>query len=311
MKKVEFKVIFDPEAQREKEEVLQKLLKSSIVKEWMQKYGQNTSFIERHTYKFKTYVEQKQICENCPGLTSCMQPSKGHILELEYDSVLSKKICACKYLREKEEKLAHHKNFLLCDMSEEQLQLSFNQIDFAYEKKVHPSYCRVVIEMMEALKNGSNEGFYLCGEPGTGKTFLACCYVNAMAKKGKKCAFVNVSNYFADLKAKMYDKDAFAKEIDALKKAEVLVLDDIGGESVSMWSRDEILLSILNERMEKHLITLFTSNYDMKNLEKYYAANSKLVNDQVGAKRLLERMKSLSFEKVLICCNRREKKVEI
>lgn len=277
----------------------------------MQTYGQNASLIERHTYKFKDYVKQKEICKNCPGLSACMQPTKGHILELAYDGVLYKKLCTCKYQKEKEEKLSHVKNFLICDMSEEQLLLSFNQIDFTYEKKRHPSYCRVVIEMMEALKNEVSDGFYLCGEPGTGKTYLACCYINAMAKKGKKCAFVNVSNYFVNLKSKMHDKDAFTKTVDALKKAEVLVLDDIGGESVSMWTRDEILLSILNERMEKRLITLFTSNYDMQNLEKYYAANSKLVNDQVGAKRLLERMKSLSFEKVLNCCNRREKKVEI
>lgn len=304
MQKVEFTFELDPAMKREKEELLEKLLKDPIVINWMHKYKQNEAFIERHCYKFKDYVETLKRCENCMSLNACMQKKNGYILELNYDGVLSKELCVCHHLKAKSESLAHKKQFLLCDMSEEQLQYSFEKINMSKESV---AYFKLVKEIRDACMNDSKDGFYLCGEPGTGKTYLTCCFVNAMAKKGKRCCFINMSNYFSTLKAKMYDKDAFNKQLNALRIADVVVFDDIGGESVSNWSRDEILLPILNERMEKKKLTLFTSNYDMNNLEKYYAANSKLVNDVVGAKRLVERMKSLSFEKVLNCGNRRAK----
>lgn len=308
MKKMEFTPIYDREAQLEKDALVASLLQDEIVLDWLHTYKQDKSFVERHCYKFKDYVETKKKCKDCQGLMACMQKQKGYILELKYDSVITKSVSACHYLYEKMNALAHAKNFLICDMSEDQLQLSFEKIDMSKESV---AYFKLVKEMRDATLKASKDGFFLCGEPGSGKTYLACCYVNAMAKQGKKCAFVNVSNYMSTLKGKMYDKDAFAKQIDALKKADVVVFDDIGGESVSNWSRDDILLPILNERMEKQQTTLFTSNYSMDNLVLYYAANSKLVNDIVGAKRLVERMKTLSIEKVINCINRRVKKVEI
>lgn len=308
MKQVIFNFEMDEEYKKEKEILLNSLLKEEIIQKWMKKYNLHEDFIERHVYKFKDYVENKKMCKNCKGLSLCMQKKNGYILELEYDGVISKNVCACQYLKDKAEALMHKQQFLLCDMSDVQLQYSFEKINMAKESV---NYFKLVKEMHDATLKENPIGFYLCGEPGSGKTYLACCFINAMAKKGKTCAFVNVSNYISKLKTNMYDKDAFAKQIDALKRADVVVLDDIGGESVSNWSRDEILLPILNERMENNKTTLFTSNYSIDNLQLYYAANSKFVNDQVGAKRLIERMKTLSFQKVLNSGNRRLKTVAI
>lgn len=42
-----------------------------------------------------------------------------------------------------------------------------------------------------------------------------------------------------------------------LRYSDVLVLDDIGAESITQWTRDEILLPILDERMNKGMKSLF------------------------------------------------------
>lgn len=304
MEAVKFNFVVSEEAQKEKAELLKKLNDDPYVIEWLKKYNLPFSFVCDHAYKFKDYVNDKKLCESCSGLDGCRQESKGYIKELEYHYVLEKNLCACPYLKKKQELLAHKQKFMICDMSDEQLTHRFQNIQLVNEK---PSYISIVNEMVLACKNNSSSGFYLCGEPGTGKTYLACCFANEMAHQDKRIAFVNVSHYFSSLKTKMYDKDAYAKQINALRLADVAILDDIGGESVSNWSRDEILLPILNERMENKRITLFTSNYNLDNIEKYYALNSKIVNDMVGAKRLVERMKALSDEKVLNCMNRRVK----
>ena len=46
--------------------------------------------------------------------------------------------------------------------------------------------------------------------------------------------------------------------VDQVKKAEILILDDIGAEQMSAWVRDEILQVILQHRMQENLPTFFT-----------------------------------------------------
>ena len=50
--------------------------------------------------------------------------------------------------------------------------------------------------------------------------------------------------------------------VDQVKKAEILILDDIGAEQMSAWVRDEILQVILQHRMQENLPTFFTSNFN-------------------------------------------------
>lgn len=304
MHRAQFEVTLKPEDKQAKEALVSALSNHKIILDFLAKYQLPNSFIETHTYQLKDYCERKQRCLQCQGLSMCAQTKVGYLLELEYDGVLEKVLQPCMYQNNKLEELAHRHRFLLCDMSEEQLSLRFDQINLENEKG---SYITLVSNMIEACDQETHKGFYLCGEPGTGKTYLACCFANEMARKNKKVAFVNVPHYISSLKSTMFDKVAYQKQIDLLRVADVVVFDDIAGEAVSNWSRDEILLPILNERMEKKRITLFTSNYDMNNLEKYYAVNSKIINDTVGAKRLVERVKALAFENVLNCMNRRAK----
>lgn len=50
-------------------------------------------------------------------------------------------------------------------------------------------------------------------------------------------------------------------------KLDLLLLDDIGAETVTNWSRDEILGTILQYRMENNLSTFITSNLNISELE--------------------------------------------
>ena len=108
-------------------------------------------------------------------------------------------------------------------------------------------------------------------------------------------AFVNVVKLITDLKALFGDYEGMEKRIRELSRVEVLVLDDIGGENMTKWSRDEILLPILNERMEAGLFTCFTSNYSFEALFKQYEVLSG-VSEPMNALRFLERVKALSCE---------------
>ncbi|NBK99210.1 MAG: AAA family ATPase, partial [Erysipelotrichia bacterium] len=247
MEKVAFNFVLSEEAKKEKEELVERLKQEPFIMAWLEKYQLPFTYVSEHAYQFKDYIERKKLCESCSALSQCRQKTQGYVMELSYQFALEKSLCPCRYMQNKQRLLAHKRKFMICDMSEEQLMHRFQNIDLANEKA---SYVALVNEMLNVCDTNKKEGFYLCGEPGSGKTYLACCFANEMAHQGKKVSFVNVSHYFSTLKAKMYDKDAFTKQIDALRLADVIILDDIGGESASNWSRDEILLPILNERME-------------------------------------------------------------
>ena len=51
--------------------------------------------------------------------------------------------------------------------------------------------------------------------------------------------------------------------LDQVKKAEILILDDIGAEQMSPWVRDEVLQVILQHRMQEILPTFFTSKFQL------------------------------------------------
>ena len=84
----------------------------------------------------------------------------------------------------------------------------------------------------------------------------------------------------------------------------MLLLDDIGAENCSNWSRDEILGPILQYRMENNLPTFFTSNLTLDELEKALSITSSGV-DKLKARRIIERIKQLTITLELVSKNRR------
>ena len=96
-----------------------------------------------------------------------------------------------------------------------------------------------------------------------------------------------------ELKQFMTDNEYRQRVMNHLRYSDVLVLDDIGAESITQWTRDEILLPVLDERMNKGMKTYFTSNYSMEELEQQYRLANK-PNNTIASLRILERIRTLS-----------------
>ena len=91
-----------------------------------------------------------------------------------------------------------------------------------------------------------------------------------------------------------------------IKRVEILLIDDIGAETMTEWSRDEVLGTILQYRMQEGLVTFFTSNFSIKDLEEHFSVSSKGI-EKVKAKRIIERIKHLTIEMTLVSENKRER----
>lgn len=175
----------------------------------------------------------------------------------------------------------------------------------------------VTTEMVEAvtyIKNfianykhdGKNLGMWLVGQMGVGKTHLMGFLSQRLVDKDIGVTFINVGVMFRTIKEKMnLDSRSLIREVDKIKKSEVLILDDIGTETPSNWSVKEVLYAILNYRMEHGKATFFTSNLTKQD----YLDQLRMGRDvlPMDVTRLGERLDSLAKEIQMGGKNRRIK----
>ena len=128
-----------------------------------------------------------------------------------------------------------------------------------------------------------------------GKTTLLAGLMNSLAKKDKQIGFIHFPTYLIDLKASFSSGDN-AYAMDKLLKVDYLLLDEIGEENITVWSRDEILLTILSYRLLNHLPTFFTSLYGYNELKKVYTLKK---GDEIRANTIISKLKALSIEIML------------
>ena len=82
-----------------------------------------------------------------------------------------------------------------------------------------------------------------------------------------------------------------------VKEVDVLVLDNLGDEKISEWTRDDIISGILDYRIKNDLLTYITSSYTLDELAKLYDVSK--TNSDVG------KIKAGKFiEKIKVACPR-------
>jgi primosomal protein DnaI len=152
-----------------------------------------------------------------------------------------------------------------------------------------------------------HKGLYLTGSFGVGKSYLMGAMANELADQGYSTTIIHFPSLAVELRNAIGNAGVIQAKIDAVKKAPILVIDDIGADSISSWVRDDILGVILEYRMQEELPTFFTSNFSMEQLEReHLTVNQKGEAEALKAKRLMERIKFLSTEISMIGKNHRQ-----
>ena len=161
----------------------------------------------------------------------------------------------------------------------------------------------ITLRDKEYQKDKNIKGLYLHGSFGAGKSYLIAALFNELSKLNVKSIIVYYPELLRSLKESF--NDDFDDRMYKLKTTELLLIDDIGAESVSPWSRDEILGTILQYRMDAKMPTFFTSNLNKDELISHLAYTKNGV-DMVKAKRIIERINQLTTDMELISENRRK-----
>lgn len=150
-----------------------------------------------------------------------------------------------------------------------------------------------------------HKGLYLHGPFGVGKTFLLGGIAHELSEQGYPSLIVHFPTLAVEMKNSI-GKNTTEDKLDKFKKAPILMIDDIGADSLSSWIRDDILGVILQCRMQEELPTFFTSNFDMTQLEKeHLSVTQRGETEPLKAKRIMERIRFLSEEVEMSGENRR------
>ena len=271
------------------------------------KYVYNLNVSEDILIKYTSRLEETftecKNCAMCKGLDTCKNAVPGYAYTpTAKEKIIDFSYVICKYQEEQDKKTAYQKNLELLEMPKDIKDATFRDI-YKDDKNRVP----IIKYFKEFMDNYNNEekpkGIYLNGSFGSGKTYLIASLFNEMAKKGVKSVLVYYPEFLRNLKANF--QSDYNEKFNYVRKVPLLLLDDIGAENCSNWSRDEILGPLLQYRMENHLPTFFTSNLTIEELEKNLSITTSGI-DKVKARRIIERIKQLTVPYELVSKNRRE-----
>lgn len=283
----------------DEQKLIERLLSDKKVIELLEKYNASENVVREYPWVFNEWLKSMKNNEDSYGSFTDESSSyyKDIVIEDNYPRIVIRK---SKMQKKNDETLSHKKNYLMCDLSDAALLYDIDKIDLSRESDSYVTVYKVVKAWLNGLPD---KGIYFYGGLGVGKSYLAACMTNYLAKRGHKVAFVNVPKFFSKARNSVGVKDEYNRKEDfvndslnKLKRAQFVVLDDIGAENVTNWVRDDILLPLLDYRMENGKSTIFTSNSDFRDLRERLMYNQYGNKDETKADRIMERIRTLATE---------------
>lgn len=253
----------------------------------------------KYTSKLEVTSCELKNCSKCKGIDKCKNEIEGHVYyPIVRNDSLEFIYKPCKYF--KENTLKNTTKFFETPKILQNATLS----DVLIEKERN-EILKYIKEFLNKKMNNENiKGLYLSGSFGSGKSYLLSALLNELSNKGFRTVNVYYPSLLNRLKAS-FNEYNYDEVLDEIISSEILLLDDIGAENNSTWSRDEVLGTILQYRMDNNLTTFFTSNFTIDELEKVLSETSKGI-DEIKARRIIERIKYLTTELTLISKNKRK-----
>lgn len=255
----------------------------------------NTEMVERSMPKLYEFASQAKTCCGCGNTENCQNVLKGfvprlhivrNLIEVKYER------CEQKVIEDERRSVANMISSM--HMPKDVLQATLENLvtDEPSRREIFKKAVEFIDEYQSTGKLPA-KGFYIYGPFGVGKSFILGALANELAALQIRSIVVFMPEFLRELKNSIQDQ-TLNEKIDFVKKAPVLMLDDIGAETMTAWTRDEILSTILHYRMSEQLPTFMTSNFNYDELEAHLAQSKSGDIDVVKAGRIIERIRALT-----------------
>lgn len=103
-------------------------------------------------------------------------------------------------------------------------------------------------------------GLLLCGQVGTGKSFLAAAIANELISQGTPCLMTNFSRIISRISEKFGGDQ---KYLDDLNRFDLLIIDDLGAERDSDFTWEKVM-NVIDARYRAGLPIIITTNLGPK-----------------------------------------------
>lgn len=122
----------------------------------------------------------------------------------------------------------------------------------------------------DRLFTAERNSLVLLGGVGTGKTHLAASIVNLLLDKGIPVLFGTYIEHLEKLRQE-FNTNGERTYLARMKSVPLLVLDDVGKEKQSDWTR-QVMFDVINHRYEHMAPLVITTNLGKRELESYMGA---------------------------------------
>ena len=150
-----------------------------------------------------------------------------------------------------------------------------------YERERMPKAYDIALGYAETFDKNDGEGLLFTGDVGTGKTHLAAAISAEIIRKyAATVEFVSYTEALATMRAAFSESNNNDKILEErMVKADLLVIDDLGKENLSAFTKN-VLYRVVNGRYKEKLPLIITSNYGIKSLSERldYGTFSRIVD---------------------------------
>ena len=274
------------------EELTEQISDDPELKDFFIKHDIRYEIIQSNLNALLIYQNERDYCAPCQGLDECKQDVRGHkpVLKFE-DNQIRLLYQACDYELEAEKKRAHQARIHALYMPKMIYEARLS--DFHLNTQLRKDLYHKIMHIMNQFKlKEPVKGLYLYGPYQQGKTYTLGAIANHCSQLGKDVLITYYPDLVRELKSSIRE-GSLESRVQTLKEVDILLLDDIGGDALNEWIRDEVLGPILQHRLLDQLPTFFSSNLSLDDLAKTLASGTQQ-SDLIKGYRIVERIRALT-----------------
>lgn len=285
------KIYTHEEIEQFKSKAIENLRNDTEVYQEIKKMGAKTSHVNEYLSFFLDFQEDFNYCKNCPGYDKCEKVPCHLKLNLIIDNeFVERKYTMCEVAAIREQ---INNKYLICDVPETWKSARFQQI------KPLKSRQQILDSCIKVLNGKDRKWLYVSGNPSSGKSYILVALVNELvqSKNEGPVAVIDCATRIKELNDLSFsDKNGFQELFNQLNEVPILLLDNFGAEYKNDYIRDTIIYPLLSYRKKNNLLTLFSSNFTLEDIQTLYSTKGKM--SELMAKQLVTLIRDSSKEPI-------------